>query len=126
MTPLDRPSPAVHRHEWGCIEVDGLGAFRDAKLWPGGGRAWDWNETGTQHQPGIQPADVSELLDHSPDVVVLSRGRQCRLQTREETLALLAGRNIEVVSGETAAAIESYNQLAHAGVRVAGLFHTTC
>ena len=39
-------------------QVAGLGEGKDFKLYPGGGRKWDWTETGTQHQPGIQPADV--------------------------------------------------------------------
>ena len=49
--------------------------FKDVKLWPGGGREWDWGETNTRHEPGIQPSDVEELLVHRPDIVVLSRGR---------------------------------------------------
>jgi hypothetical protein len=124
-TKIDR-SPAVGANGWGHVEIEGLGRLRDAKLWPGGGRAWDWNETGTQHHPGIQPADVEELLEHDPEVVVLSRGRRCRLETCPETLAQLVARRIEVVQVETGAAIETYNRLAVAGRRVAALLHTTC
>jgi hypothetical protein len=120
------PSPQVLDDGWGFVDVDGLGRLRDAKLWPGGGRAWDWNETGTRHRPGIQPADLAELLDHDPDVVVLSRGRQLRLETTPEALALLTARNVEVIRGETGAAIGEYNRLAAAGQRVAGLLHSTC
>jgi hypothetical protein len=46
----------------------------DTRRYPGGGREWDWSETGTRHQPGIQPADVEELLTHGATVVVLSQG----------------------------------------------------
>jgi hypothetical protein len=38
-------SPRVIYDGWGFIEIEGLGRFRDAKLWPGGGRAWNWRET---------------------------------------------------------------------------------
>src|SRR5436190_16204557 len=119
-------SPRVTDDGWGFVAVDGVGRLRDAKLWPGGGRTWDWNETGTHHRPGIQPADVAELLDHGPEVVVLSRGRQLRLQTCPETLALLEARGVEVVRDETGAAIETYNRLAADGRRVAALLHSTC
>jgi len=119
-------SPQVGRNSWGWIEVEGIGELRDAKLWPGGGRGWDWNETGTRHRPGIQPADVEELLGHDPEVVVLSRGRELRLRTKPETLALLQERGIEVVSEETGNAIERYNALVAEGRRVAALLHTTC
>ena len=56
------------------MEVDGVGSGRDYKLYPGGGREWDWKETDTHHVPGIQPADVEELLAHGSKVIVLSRG----------------------------------------------------
>jgi hypothetical protein len=29
----------------GRIEVEGGRSFKDAKLWPGGVREWDWTET---------------------------------------------------------------------------------
>jgi len=111
---------------WGFVDVDGLGRLRDAKLWPGGGRGWDWNETGTHHRPGIQPADLAELLDHDADVIVLSRGRQLRLETTPEALVLLAERRVELIRDETGAAIGEYNRLAAAGRRVAALLHSTC
>ena len=120
------PSPLVRDDGWGFVEVARLGRLRDAKLWPGGGRGWDWTETGTRHRPGIQPADVAELLDHHPDVVVLSRGRQLRLETAPETLSLLADHDVRVIRDETSAAVVEYNRLAAAGRRVAALLHSTC
>ena len=119
-------SPRVRSHRWGSIEVEGVGELRDAKLWPGGGRAWDWNETGTQHRPGIQRADLVELLGYRPEVVVLSRGRQRRLETTAAALSLLEDHDVAVVREETSVAIEEYSHLAAEGRRVAALFHTTC
>jgi hypothetical protein len=121
-----RQSPIIGENRWGKIEVDQLGRFQDVKLWPGGGREWDWDETGTRHEPGIQPADVVELLERNPEVVVLSKGRELRLQTREETFELLGANGITVVQEETSVAIEEYNRLAQSGRRVAALIHTTC
>lgn len=126
MPPEDGRSPLVTDSGWGFVSVDGLGRLRDAKLWPGGGRGWDWNETGTHHRPGIQVADLAELLDHAPDVVVLSRGRELRLEATAGALALLDSRGVEACHLETGAAIEAYNRLAGAGRRVAALLHTTC
>jgi hypothetical protein len=42
----DGRSPRITHLSWGRIEVEGGRGFKDAKLWPGGGRAWDWKETG--------------------------------------------------------------------------------
>ena len=67
-------SPQITHVSWGRLEVEGKAKpYKDAKLFPGGSREWNWRETGTVHVPGIQPADVQELLDHGAKVVVLSR-----------------------------------------------------
>lgn len=122
--PLD-PSPKVNRLAWGTIEVEGLARARDLKLYPGGGREWDWSETGTRHEPGIQPVDVRELIDLGCEVVILSRGMHLRLQTMQETLALLADAAIEVHVLETRAAVDLYNTLARDRA-VGALLHSTC
>jgi hypothetical protein len=119
-------SPKVGDHAWGQIVIEGLGSFRDVKLWPGGGREWDWEETGTRHDPGIQPADVEELLGANPEVVVLSKGRELRLKTCEETIQLLQENGVTVISEETSVAIVEYNRLVQSSRRVAALLHTTC
>ena len=118
-------SPRITRISWGRMEVEGLGPGKDFKLYPGGGRAWDWRETNTEHTPGIQPADVQELIEHGSRVVVLSRGMHLRLQTCPETLQLLRDKGIQVHVEETRAAAEVYNRLAE-NERVGGLFHSTC
>jgi hypothetical protein len=122
----DPGSPRISRIAWGEMEIEGLGSGKDWKLWPGGGRQWDWNETGTHHDPGIQPADVEELLHHGSEVVVLSRGQELRLQTRPDTLDLLRERGVTVHVEETKAAVKRYNDLAEQGEAVGGLFHSTC
>ncbi|MEU9842939.1 Mth938-like domain-containing protein [Actinomadura sp. NPDC048032] len=118
-------SPQITHVSWGRMEVEGLEPGKDFKLYPGGGRAWDWSETGTGHQPGIQPADVQELLDHGCTVIVLSRGMELRLQTMPETLRLLEEAGVEVHVEETTAAVRLYNELARS-TAVGGLFHSTC
>ena len=118
-------SPRVTHISWGRMAVEGLGTGKDFKLYPGGGREWDWRETGTRHVPGIQPADVEELLEHGSTVVVLTRGMELALQTCPETLQVLRDRGILVHVEETRAAVDLYNRLAE-NEAVGGLFHSTC
>jgi hypothetical protein len=125
MAPTKNRSPLITHISWGRMQVEGLGIGKDFKLYPGGGRPWNWQETGTEHVPGIQPADVSELLDRGSEVVVLSRGMQLVLRTSPETLELLRERGIPVHVVETRAAVELYNKLAKDRA-VGGLFHSTC
>jgi len=119
-------SPRIERLTWGRIRLDDGSAYKDAKLFPGGSRAWDWNETGTCHSLGIQPADVQQLIDHGADVIVLSKGIYERLQVCPETLQTLEDQGIEVHVLQTEAAVERYNQLIDEGRAVGALIHSTC
>jgi hypothetical protein len=107
------------------MEIEGLAPGKDFKLYPGGGRPWDWAETGTRHVPGVQPADVEELLEHGVRVVVLSRGMSLALGVCPATLELLRSHGVEVHVRETRAAVTLYNRLAQSRA-VGGLFHSTC
>jgi hypothetical protein len=108
------------------MEIAGLGAGKDFKLWPGGGREWDWRETGTRHVPGIQPADIEELVARGCRDIVLSRGMLLRLETCPQTLEALEREGIRVHVAETREAVEIYNELSARGLAVGGLFHSTC
>jgi len=119
-------SPKIKQVSWGRLEVEGRAEpYKDAKLFPGGSREWNWRETGTNHVPGIQQTDVQELLDHGAKIVVLSRGMKECLEVPRETLEFLKGREIPVHILPTADAAKLYNQLAEKEP-VGGLFHTTC
>src|SRR3974377_864906 len=89
-------SPRISHLSWGRIEVEGHPPFKDVKIFPGGAREWDWRETGTRHVPGIQPADVHELIEYGARAVVLSKGIWERLQVCSATLEVLARNGIQV------------------------------
>ena len=119
-------SPRIQHVSWGWLEVDGEAEpYKDAKVFPGGSREWNWRETQTTHKPGIQIADVKELLDHGAKVVVLSRGMAECLHVSSETLDFLKERQIPVHVLPTQHAVAHYNKLAQTEP-VGGLFHTTC
>ena len=119
-------SPQINHLSWGHMDVSGIGMGKDFKLWPGGGREWDWRETGTHHDPGIQPADVQELIKNGSKTIVLSQGMLLMLKTCQQTLDLLEQQRIKVHIEETKTAAEIYNDLASSGEPVGGLFHSTC
>jgi hypothetical protein len=121
----DKRSPRIIRVSWGRMQVEGLGAGKDFKLYPGGGRAWDWAETGTRHSPGIQPADVEELVARGATAVVLSQGMNQQLHVHPDTCRYLDERSITVHVAETREAVKIYNDLTGRTL-VAGLFHSTC
>ena len=122
---VTNPSPKITELRWGSIDTE-AGNFRDAKLWPGGGRGWDWKETGTDHSPGIQPSDVEELLANGAEIVVLGRGQSGRLNVMEETLAIIRDRGATPVVIESREAVATYNTLVEEGRAVGALIHSTC
>jgi hypothetical protein len=119
--------PRVTGLEWGRIEVEGRPEpYKDAKLWPGGSGAWDWNETGTRHAPGVQMADVEELLERGARSVVIGRGMHGRLEVPAETRDALVQRGVEVHDALTPEAVETYHRLREEAPEVGALLHSTC
>lgn len=62
--------------------------------------------------PGIQPADVRELLDHGATTIVLSQGILNRLGTCPERLKLLKQLGVRVHLLPTQDAVDLYNRYA--------------
>lgn len=114
---------------WGELEVT-IGEqtfhFKDCKIWPGDAREWNWNETGTHHNPGIQPSDIEEILEHGVEVVVLTRGQLGRLGVSTETKDFLRKRGVSYHIEKTKKAVTLFNELIRHGKRVGGVFHSTC
>ena len=111
---------------WGSVTVEGTSRpFKDVKLYPGGAREWDWSETGTRHVPGIQPADIQELIDSGARVIILSVGMEGALQVMPETIAHLENNDLTHHILRTDEAVKHYNQLADS-VPVGALIHSTC
>lgn len=118
-------SPRILKASWGRIEVEFQGRFKDVKLFPGGAREWDWNETGTRHSPGVQPADVEEILARGSSVVILGTGMLGRLKVMEDTRERLRKAGVELHVLRTEEAVRRYNRLRE-DVAVGALLHSTC
>jgi hypothetical protein len=122
-------STLITRLSWGHMEVSVNGhtyRFKDCKVWPGGANEWDWNHTGTRHRPGIQPADIEEILAHDVEVMILSRGMERMLQTCPATEHLLQMQGLAYHIAETQRAVDLFNTLMQQGKKVGGIFHSTC
>ena len=119
-------SPRIAQVSWGQLQVEGKSEPQRCKAFPRcGSREWNWRETQNEPRPGIQIADVQQLLDHGAQVVVLSRGMAECLHVPHETLDFLKERQIAVHVLPTQHAVALYNKLARTEA-VGGLFHTTC
>lgn len=116
---------AVASFQWGEI-IDATGRrFKDARLFPGGVEEWDWRKTGTRHDPGIQPADLEDLLATKPDVIILSRGVDLVLQVSQATIDFARACTPRVLVLQSEQAVAEYNKRV-ATERVVALIHSTC
>ena len=126
---MDNPNGPITHISWGKMHVFMNGEtheFKDCKIWPEGAKSWDWNLTGTNHDPGIQPTDIKEILDQNVEVMVLSRGMELKMNVCPETEDLLKSQQIVYYLKETKEAVELFNRLSQEGKRVGGIFHSTC
>ncbi len=124
---MTEPAPRIENAAWGKIDVEGTEKrFKDAKLFPGGAREWDWTETGTRHDPGVQEADIQELLDQGAEHIILSQGYWKRLKVPESTRSFIQDRGIRLEVLPTGEAVERYNQLLEEKEKLGALIHSTC
>ncbi|KAM6945935.1 mth938 domain-containing protein [Aplochiton taeniatus] len=120
-------SPEIVSLSWGHMEVKGcFSVYKDCKVWPGGSRAWDWRETGTNHCPGVQAADLEEVLKKGVDTLVIGRGMNEILQVPASTLDFVKQHGVDVRVLQTEKAVAEYNILVGQGAKVGGVFHSTC
>ncbi|XP_074534908.1 mth938 domain-containing protein isoform X1 [Halichoeres trimaculatus] len=148
-------SPEITSLSWGHMKVKGCASnYKDCKVWPGGSRAWDWRETGTdvsetrnrkqetgnrhdarsshvavlppQHRPGVQPADLEEVLRKGVDLLVIGRGMSEALGVPSATLDFVKQKGVDVRVLQTEKAVAEYNKLVGQGAKVGGVFHSTC
>ena len=124
----EKNKPITHL-SWGKIQVNINGReydFKDCKIWPEGASNWDWNLTGTSHETGIQPDDIKEILDHGIEVMILSQGFDLKMNVSAETEILLSSIGVEYRILDTQKAVELFNNFSLKGIRVGGIFHSTC
>ncbi|NWY63578.1 AAMDC protein, partial [Erithacus rubecula] len=78
------------------------------------------------HSPGVQPADLEEVIKKGVKTVVIGRGMSEALQVPASTVDYLKKNGIDVLVLQTEKAVAEYNALAAQGVKVGGVFHSTC
>jgi hypothetical protein len=123
MVELDNFS--ITSFQWGQIVVSSGRTFKDVRLFPGGVEEWDWRKTGTRHDPGIQTADLADLVTTKPDLVILSRGVDLVLQVPQATVDFARSHAATVLVLQSEQAVAEYNRRI-TSKRVVALIHSTC
>ncbi len=115
------PMPHIQSYSFGKITVDGTEYTADLIILPGGVRPRWWRKEGHN----LKKADLQEVIEAHPTVLVIGTGNVGMMQVPQETLDYLAVHNIRVEVERTAAACQRYNELAGSEQAAAAL-HLTC
>lgn len=130
--------PIICQSGWEWIDIETATSttkyIGDVILLPGSVQQWNWKWKGSdftnqmQHLPGIRQDDIDTLLLPSePDVVILSKGRESKLNIALDVRDHMRDKKIELHVLKTEDAITKYKAICAQGTkRVAALIHTTC
>ena len=113
--------PHIQSYSFGKITIDGIEYNADLIILPGGVRPRWWRKEGHN----LKQADLQEVIEAHPTVLVIGTGNVGMMQVPQETLDYLTTHNIRVEVERTAAACQRYNELAKSEQAAAAL-HLTC
>lgn len=114
--------PRIRAYKFGRIEIDNQTYTSDVIILPTGVRSnWRRAEGHT-----LKPADLSAVLESSPEVLVIGQGAYGLLSVPDETLACLKQAGIEAVCAPTKQAVAIYNGRCQRGQVLAAALHLTC
>lgn len=74
----------------------------------------------------LGPEEIESAIAGNPEILVVGCGHFGVLPIRPETRALLKQRGVQIETHKIGAAMKRYDELAHAGKRVAAVLHITC
>ncbi len=111
----------IESYAFGRIVVDGQRYFRDLIIYPDRVEAGWWREEGHS----VSPADLWEVIQARPEVLVIGQGSFGRMDVPAETRRALEEAGIEVIVEPTGRACETFNRLS-ATRRAAAALHLTC
>jgi hypothetical protein len=112
----------IESSDFGRMRIQGRDYFRDLLIVDGRVLPDWWRAQGHR----LIPADLKEVLDAAPAVLVVGTGVAGMMEVPEETRRTLRDRGIRLEEARTAEAIKIFNRLFASQEDVAGAFHLTC
>lgn len=111
----------IDSYSFGCIVIDGVQYETDVILLPDRIVENWWRVEGHV----LSPADLGEVVQCKPEILVIGRGLYNQLKVPVETRAFLQSHRIDLIELDSRKACDEYNALAPAR-RVAAGIHLTC
>jgi hypothetical protein len=112
----------IDSYTFGKISVDGKPYTSDVIIYPDHVKSPWWRKAGHN----LETADLAELLEAPPAVLVIGTGFYGRMQVPAETREALQACGIEIHIGTTTEAVTELNRLARECADVVAALHLTC
>jgi hypothetical protein len=104
------------------IRIEGRNYQSDVKIIGDEVRPNWWRQAGHR----LDQADISDILENRPDILVVGTGYAGMLQVPDTIRKALANQGIHMLVEKTGSAVRAFNRLHKEGRKVAGAFHLTC
>jgi len=112
----------IDSYNFGSIKIDGKEYRNDIIVFPDRVSPDWWRKEG--HNLHIE--DLKEILDYSPDVLIIGTGANGVMNVPEPTKNKLKESGIEVIEEKTTMAVNIFNQKIEKDTNAVGAFHLTC
>lgn len=106
---------------FGKITIDGETFNSDVIIYPNRVQASWWRKEGHR----LQVADLTEVIDERPEVLIIGTGHNGLMEVPEETLHVLRQEGIEIHVEKTTRAVELFNHMPE-DKKVMAALHLTC
>ncbi len=111
----------IDSYSFGNIVVDGEKYADDVIIFPDHVKDNWWRKEGHI----LHPKDLNEVMDASPEVLVVGTGASGRMKVPASTQEFIESRGIELIVEKSESACETYNDLSDERDIVAAI-HLTC
>ena len=112
----------IEEYEFGRIRINGRDYRHDVIVFPDRVSPEWWRKD--SHSLTI--ADLEEVLQYGPDLLIVGRGAYGVMRIPEETREALRKKNIQLVDDITGTAVQRFNEGNEQGEKAVGAFHLTC
>ncbi|HBR22379.1 MAG TPA: hypothetical protein DD713_07445 [Nitrospiraceae bacterium] len=97
----------ISHYSFGKITVDGKDYTSDVIIYPDRVDSKWWRKEGHY----LQPADLTDIINAKPDILIIGAGASGVMKVPEETLKFIKSKGIEVSAAVTGKAVELFNKL---------------
>jgi hypothetical protein len=112
----------IEDYRFGRIVIDGKSYTSDVIVFPDRVQDGWWRSEGHE----LCPADVWEVVQEKPEVLVVGTGHSGLMRVLAETEEYLERQGIRLMVQRTAEACQTFNRLSRLGEKAVAALHLTC